>query len=550
MLKTLSVRNYALITDLTVEFRTGLTTITGETGAGKSILMGALSLILGNRADTTVLKDKGTKCVVEGVFQPDEGALSDWFRQHDLDDDKLIYLRREINPGGKSRAFVNDTPVTLPVMKDLGERLVNIHAQHENLMLNNERFAVFALDAFLKLDADRMRYGQAYTDYQKLHDACLQQKRVHEEQLRNRDFIEFQLSQLTDARLEEEAMTDLEAEREVLEHAEEIRQQIGQVVFRFDEQEPSLLSEIKQALQSVRSVSSWFAELNDPLRRLDESYVELKEIIVDLNHLLARVESDPSRLQYVVDRLDLLYALEQKHQVNGIDELIRLRDAFSHQLDGMDLSGTHIQEMEAELSRQYEALRAAGQALSAARMEGMASFCDEVVGLLHELGMPHARFEIRHNRLEVPGPDGMDEMELLFAANKNQAPEVVGKVASGGEISRLMLSIKALISRSLAIPTLIFDEIDAGVSGEIADRMGQLIHRISDGRQVLNITHLPQVARSGDAHYLVYKYDDETTTHTAVKKLNKEERITELAKMLSGQQLTEEALNHARQLLN
>lgn len=550
MLKTLSVRNYALITDVKVEFDSGLSTITGETGAGKSILMGALSLILGNRADSGVLKNKEEKCVIEAVFQVDIGQYSGWLKENDLDVDERIIMRREIVPSGKSRAFINDTPVTLPVMKELGDRLVNIHAQHENLMLNQDNFPVLALDAYLGLDQERNEYLVNYQAYQALKSEYQRAKSLYQEEQKNRDYIEFQLNQLIEARLDDDVMTELETEREILEHAEEIQNQLGQVLFLFEDSEQSVIPAIKQALQSIRSVSGYLPALEESLQRLDSSYIELKDILAEINQLNAKVESDPARLELVSDRLDLLYSLEQKHQVNGQDELIRLRTELEQQLGKLDLSAGHLDEMERQISQEYQSLMQSGESLSAKRQAGNGSFCEKTESMLKDLGMPNAKFRIGHQVNKEPAADGLDAMEFLFAANKNQQPESVTKVASGGEVSRLMLSIKALISASLSVPTLIFDEIDSGVSGEIADKMGQLIRRIAKGRQVLNITHLPQVARSGEFHYLVYKYDDEQTTHTAIKKLNFEERVTQLARMLSGEKLTDEAISNARQLLN
>lgn len=550
MLQSLSVRNYALISELTVNFNTGLSTITGETGAGKSILMGALSLILGNRADTGVLKEKDKKCVVEGIFATETDLLADLFTRNELDADVQVILRREIVPSGKSRAFVNDTPVTLPVMKEFGDRLVNIHAQHQNLMLNQENFPVLALDGFLLLDQAREAFEQQFSAY--THDlaAYKRLKNDYEEQVRNQDFIEYQLNQLNEARLDDDRMSDLEEEREVLSHAEEIHKTIGEVNFLYEEDERALLSEIKESIKALRTVEGYYAALTEPLNRLDGAYLELKDIISELGSLSARVDIDPARLQLVQDRLDQLYSLEQKHQVSGQDQLIRLRNELQEQVNSIELSNSHLLELAAQLERNFQSLLESGQELSAKRKAGVKDFCDRVENLLSELGMPNARFKIQHTVLDVPKSDGLDQMELLFAANKNQDPEVVSRVASGGEISRLMLSIKALISQSLVVPTLIFDEIDAGVSGEIADKMGQLIRSLADGRQVLNITHLPQVAKSGQYHYQVFKFDDEFTTHTSIKLLNQEERITQLAKMLSGEQVTEAAVENARRLLN
>ena len=550
MLKSLSIRNYALISSLRVDFDNGLSTITGETGAGKSILMGALSLILGSRADTGSLKNKTQKCIVEGIFETDQDEVKALLLKYDLDLEKSTILRREIVPSGKSRAFINDTPVTLSVLKELGDKLVNIHAQHENLMLNQENFPLLALDAYAKIEEKRRKYTKLYIDYQAREEKYLELKKIHDEEKRNQDFLEFQLNQLLEAKLNDDKQVDLENEREVLEHSEEIQVKLGKVGYVFDEDDRAILPEVKQLLQTIRSVEPYYSALAEPLKRLDVAYLELKDLSAEFGILLNQVDSNPERLQIVQDRLDLFYSLQQKHQLNSQEELIALRDKLDEQIQGIDLSSEHLTELEKELELIYRELLLQGNKLSELRLKGKDEFCRKVQNILVELGMPNARFDISHLSLEKPKSDGLDEMEFLFAANKNQDPVEVTKVASGGEISRLMLSIKGLISKSLSVKTLIFDEIDAGVSGEIADKMGKLIKSISSDRQVLNITHLPQVARSGDHHYVVYKYDDAESSHTAMKKLGHDERIQELAKMLSGEKVTEEALNNARQLLN
>ncbi len=550
MLTSLSVQNYALISNLKVDFGSGLSTITGETGAGKSILMGALSLILGSRADSGVLKDKSKKCIVEGCFDTESSKVSDLFDFFDLDLETTIILRREIVPSGKSRAFVNDTPVNLPVLKEIGHRLVNIHAQHQNLMLNRENFTILAVDGFLKLDEKRISYNENYEKFREKASRLKEMVSQYESEKRNQDFLEFQLNQLLDAQLDLDQQEDLEAEREALDHAIDIQSSIGQALITFDEDENSLLTTLKQAIQSIKSVEIFYAQLSEPVKRLDGSYLEIKDIVSELRAILDKVESDPSRLKIVQDRLDLFYTLQQKHQVPDQKGLIALREEFDRQLLGIQLSSNHINKIKEELEELEKELMEKGRALSAMRIQGFPEFSAKVQASLSELGMPNARFEIAHETLAEPSTDGLDQVDFLFSANKNQQPESVSKVASGGEVSRLMLSIKGLISSSLQVDTLIFDEIDAGVSGDIADKMGKMIKSIAQGRQVFNITHLPQVARSGDQHYLVYKFDDELSTHTAIKLLNHEDRVQQLARMLSGEEITNEAVNNARQLLN
>jgi DNA repair protein RecN (Recombination protein N) len=549
MLKSLSIQNYALISSLKVEFEMGLTTITGETGAGKSILMGALSLILGARADTGVLLNKSTKCYVEGVFSAKSDELLRLLQENDLDQESEIILRREIVPSGKSRAFINDTPVNLSLLKEFGDLLVNIHAQHQNLMLNQENFAVLALDSFLKLTEVRRAFSAQFQAYRNKKADYLNLKSEFEQERRNQDFIEFQLNQLLEARLDELDQTELENEREVLEHAEEIQSKLGSICYSLEDDDRAMLPELKQIIQTIKSIENFYHELSDPVKRLDETYLELKDITSELVTRLDKVESNPERLMLIQEKLDLLYTLQQKHQVKSREELISVRDKFDEQLSNINTSSGQLVKLEKELETDYEELFHAANELSEKRQSGIEEFCVRIVEQLRELGLPNAKFAIDHERLDHPENDGVDAMTLLFAANKNQEPQEVSKVASGGEISRLMLCIKGLISTSLNLGTLIFDEIDSGVSGEIAFKMGKVIQSISKGRQVLNITHLPQVARSGDHHLLVYKYDDDNTTHTAVKKLDSEERVQQLARMLSGEKVSNEALSNARELL-
>jgi len=431
MLSSLSIHNYALITNLKVEFGLGLSTITGETGAGKSILMGALSLILGSRADTSVLKEKEKKCIVEGYFDVESGKVSDLFAAYDLDLDRTIILRREIVPSGKSRAFVNDTPVNLQILKEIGARLINIHAQHQNLMLNKDNFTILAIDGFLKLDEKRDSYNSIYDEYREKRNQLKILVSRYEEEKRNQDFVEFQLNQLLEARLDDDRQSDLEKEKEILEHAGEIQSNIGQALYSFEEDENSLLVALKQIIQRISSVESYYTHLADPLKRLDGSYLELKDIVGELRSVLDHVEANPSRLQMIQDRLDLFYTLEQKHQVTDQDGLISLREDLNQQLAEIQLSSHHIEKLNKELHDLNDKLMKEGEVLSFKRAKGIPVFCAKVQTSLKELGMPNARFEIEHHVIAHPESDGLDQMSFLFSANKNQQPEIVSKIASG-----------------------------------------------------------------------------------------------------------------------
>jgi len=550
MLISLSIRNYALISSLDVEFRAGLNMITGETGAGKSILLGALSLLLGSRADSQVLKKKEQKCLVEGTFDLTGLDLQEIFTRNDLDYDNPTIFRREINPQGKSRAFINDTPVTLNILKEIGVKLVDIHSQHQNLMINDPAYALHVLDQFGKLHDQLHDYLGIYERYKQLTHSLNQRQQKLARAKTDQDYLEFQLTQLEDSKLSPEEQEILEQEQLLLEHAGEIQLHLSESVHVLDESEGSVLSHLKQILSGLQSISPYFPEINEPVTRFQASYIELQDLSRELSHLLGHIESDPARLNVIIERLDLINSLEKKHQVTSVRELLDLQATFQARLDAIQTSDDEISALRAELDTVTADLQLASQKLSKDRRKVFPEFEKSVSQLVRELGMPNGRFEVHHEELKEFSPDGTDEIRFWFSANKNQPAEDLSIVASGGETSRLMLSIKSLISTSLAIPTVIFDEIDSGVSGDIADKVGNLISRISKGRQVLNITHLPQVASKGDFHFKVFKYDDVETTHTTMKLLTSEERVTELAQMLSGENITAEAIQNARVLLN
>ena len=550
MLSSLSVQNYALISSLDVNFLSGLSAITGETGAGKSILMGALSLILGARADSTVLNDKAKKCIVEAGFDVTELSLKSFFSENDLDFEERTLIRREIMPGGKSRAFVNDTPVTLPVLKSLGNKLVSIHAQHHNLMLKDEGFPLEVIDAFLGLESLKDGYINTFYHYREIQRkiSVLQEKLKAAQ--KEQDYLEFQFKQLEEARLEIGEEEALEKEQEILTHAEEIRLALGTVVNSFSEDETNVLQMVKKSLQDLASIRKYLPGLEEPANRIDSVYIELKDLSFELEQILGKVESDPERLSLLADRLDLLYTLQKKHQAGSGEELIKIMEDISRRLEEISISDAELSKLTDELELMMIRLGEMAGSLRDKRLAGLSELSKAVVNHLQDVGMPHAQFKIHHTPLENFGDYGLDSFSFLFSANKNQPVELIQKVASGGEISRLMLSIKSLISEALAVPTLIFDEIDAGVSGEIADKMGKMLKRISKNRQVINVTHLPQVAGRGDHHYQVYKFDDHNKTSTGIRLLDKDNRILEMAKMLSGEQLTNEALSNAKALLH
>lgn len=549
MLKSLSVRNYALITSLDVEFREGLNMITGETGAGKSILIGALGLLLGNRADSQVLRDKNQKCLIEATFLLSGLEIREFFDSNDLDYDDITSIRREITIQGKSRAFINDTPVTLPVLKDLAVRLVDIHSQHQNLLLNDPGFAVHVIDRFGQLTGLATDYSAAYDQFTVIERQLTQLRKKLEQARSDQDYLEFQLAQLDQASLKPDELEALEQEQEMLEHAGEIRTRLGEAVLVLHESEEAIETRLKQVITALQSITAYLPAATEPAERLQSVYIELQETSRELNGLLGHTEADPERLSEVINRLDLINNLLRKHQAGAVSDLLKLRDQYRERLSFIETSDEDSRKCEAELEKIRLQMVSRSDILSLARQKAVPGFEKRVLDLMKDLGMPGGSFRAAIEPLPEYSVDGKDAIRFLFSANKNQPPEELSRVASGGETSRLMLSIKSLISDSLAIPTVIFDEIDAGVSGEIADKVGNLISRLSAGRQILNITHLPQVASKGDHHYLVYKYDDDHTTHTSIRHLNPEERVMELAKMLSGEKVTPEALENARVLL-
>jgi len=512
-------------------------------------LLGALSLLLGNRADSQILKDKNQKCLVEGSFDLTGLNIQDLFIRNDLDYENPTIFRREITPQGKSRAFINDTPVTLNVLRDIGVRLVDIHSQHQNLLIHDPVYALHVVDQFGRLQDLRNQYSIVFEKYRQLKLRVNQLQEKLNRARSDQDYLEFQLTQLDEAKLSADEQEELEQEQLLLEHSGDIQSHLSECVEVLNESEFSILTRLKQQLTGLQSIAPFYPEIDDSASRLQAVYIELQDLSGELSHLQNKVESDPDRLRLIIERLDLINTLEKKHQVSSVSELIDLQVSYRERLNNIQNSDDEIITLRAELEVVLTELTRASQTLSKERKKTFPDFEKQVSQLVRELGMPNGRFEVHHEETHEFSSEGTDEIMFWFSANKNQPAEELSLVASGGETSRLMLSIKSLISNSLAIPTVIFDEIDSGVSGDIADKVGNLISRISKGRQVLNITHLPQVASKGDYHYKVYKYDDSKTTHTTMKLLTADERITELAQMLSGENITPEAIQNARVLL-
>ncbi|HAM10678.1 MAG: DNA repair protein RecN [Bacteroidetes bacterium GWE2_41_25] len=549
MLIKLSVQNYALIKELDVELENGLTIITGETGAGKSILMGALSLILGNRADTSVLLDKNDKCIVEGTFRIDEYELNDFFLTNELDYEPVTMLRREINPAGKSRAFINDTPVTLNLLREIGEKLIDIHSQHQTLMLNDNSFQLNVIDSFAGTAKLLRSYRFSYFNYRKLKKEHTLLKESYDKNKADIDYFQFQISQLEDARLKEGEQEELEAEQELLGHAEEIKSALAGSSLLFTSDETSILSLLRAVKLNIGRIKNFLPEGELLYSRTESSIIELDDLAGEIEKLAISIEADPQRLARVNERLDLFYSLFQKHRVKDLNELIVKISEMKEHLNTLVSSDERLNELESLLQSEEGTLRNISHEISGKRKSIITEVELKITELLRQLGMPNARFRIELSSASDFKPSGIDNADFLFSANKQIAPENLSKIASGGELSRVMLSLKSLLSRNNNLPTIIFDEIDSGVSGEVADKVGQILAGMGKYMQVVNITHLPQVASRGTKHYHVYKDDTDDSTITRVRLLSADERVLEVARLLSGSEVTETAMKNARELI-
>ena len=550
MIKSLSIKNYALIDNIEIDFFNGFSIITGETGAGKSILLGALSLILGQRAETSVLKDKSKKCVIEGNFLIKGYKLENLFKKNDIDYDDETILRREINSNGKSRAFINDLPVNLNLLKELASQLVDIHSQHQSLDLNNSAFQLNVIDIFADNIKDLSEYQAIYTDYTRTRNELIKVKELASKTKKDYDFYNFQYNEIANAKFQDGEQESLEKEAKTLNNAEEIQTNLSNIFNLLSENEISVINSLKEAQTSAEKVSNFSNEINEINNRLNSVNIEIKDIASELEIIAGNITFDADRIEYINQRLDLIYSLQQKHKVNSINELLEIKTQLENNLLEIDSFDEKIKQLTENFEKLSKKLKKTSQKLSEKRQNAFPKIEDYIYNQLVQLGMPNSKFKIEHSKLENYSKLGTDKIKFLFSASKNSDIQDIAKVASGGEISRLMLSIKSLLSKSSGLPTIIFDEIDTGVSGEIADKMGVIMKQMSANMQVVNITHLPQVAAKGNNHYLVYKDDNDNNSATGLKLLNKEERLQELAKMLSGENITKEAIENAKVLLN
>jgi len=550
MLIKLFVQNYALIKELDVVLDNGLTIITGETGAGKSILLGALSLILGTRADSGVLLDKNDKCIVEGTFRIDEYDLNDFFNSNELDYESVTTLRREINTAGKSRAFINDTPVTINLLKELGDRLIDIHSQHQTLMLNDNSFQLTLIDSFSGIGALKTQYREAYSDFRKLKKEYSSLKEKSDKNKADLEYYQFQYKQLDEAKLKEGEQGELETEQEVLTHAEEIKLALSTSSNLFFTEELSILSMLREVKTNLGKIRSFLAESDTLFTRTESALIELDDIAFEIEKLSVSIEADPKRLLQVNTRLDVLYSLMQKHKAGDLGELIKKKAEIEGIVNAIVTSDERLGELGSSLAKAKKTLELLSSEITEKRKKVLPEIESRITELLKLLGIPNAKFKISLTRLNDFTITGTDQADFLFSANKQIAPENLARIASGGELSRVMLCLKSLLTKNNNLPTIIFDEIDSGVSGEVADKVGQILSGMGKYMQVINITHLPQVASRGNRHYHVYKDDTENSSFTRVRLLSPEERVLEVARLLSGSEVTETALENARELLN
>lgn len=551
MLKSLYISNYALISELHIDFNEGFAVLTGETGAGKSIILGALSLILGQRADTKAIKADSEKCIIEAEFNiANYPSLETFFSDNDLDQTttQLCLIRREITGNGKSRAFVNDTPVSLNVLRELTSRLIDIHSQHDNLLLGTEGYQLGVVDVIAQNTKEQAQYSQVFNQWQNELAELKKLQNLAAKQAGEIEFIRFQFNQLNDAALKTGEQEELEIEQQTLSHAEEIKIELQTSVILLDE-EKSILTLIKELENSLLRIKKYIPETTDWLNRIDSAYIDLKDICSELNILADKVEYNPQRLEWVQNRLSDIYTLLKKYKADTVDELIAKRNEFDMLLQRIDSFDEEIEKLKKKIAETKTDLLNAASKLSETRHKATKPISEFLVKQLKQLGMPNIRFEVEISALQEYNSSGNDQVQFLFSANKNRDLQQVQLIASGGEISRLMLSIKYLVAHKSELPTIIFDEIDTGVSGEIAHRMGEIMQNMGEVMQVITITHLPQIAAKSSNHYLVYKDDTGHKTQTFIRKLNADERITQLAHMLSGKELTEASLLNAKELL-
>lgn len=550
MLKQLYIKNFTLIDELNIQMHPGFSVITGETGAGKSIILGAIGLLLGNRADSKSIKAGRDRCVIEAHFDLSKYDMQQFFTDNDIDEDLSdTIIRRELTAAGKSRAFINDTPVSLTKMRELGEQLVDIHSQHQNLLLQKEDFQLNVVDIIAQDEKQRKNYEAAYNQYKQANQKLNALKAEIEKNRENEDFLRFQFKELDEAQLQNGEQEELEQEYEMLSHSEDIKTALYQADNHLSGDDGNIIERLKQASEQLANIKDVYPEVTELLERIDSSYIELKDIAQEINGLTDHVEFDPARLETINERLDKLNSLQQKFHVRDLGELIATYHQLKEQLSHIDHSDEDVEALEQEVIQLLEKAQKQAKELTAIRTKAAKKVEEEMKQRLIPLGIPNVRFSI--SLTEKPlSHDGGDKVSFLFSANKSTPLQPVTQVASGGEIARVMLSLKAMISGAVKLPTIIFDEIDTGVSGKIAEKMAQIMVEMGNHeRQVLSITHLPQIAAMGSHHYKVSKEETNEGTISRMTELSQQERVQEIAQMLSGSDVSEAALANAKELL-
>jgi DNA repair protein RecN (Recombination protein N) len=549
MLQQLTIKNYALIRELSFKPSAQLNVITGETGAGKSIMLGALGLLMGNRSDSKVLWDENEKCVTEGVFDIKNYKLQPFFETEDLDYDDLTVIRREISPGGKSRAFINDTPVTLDVMKKLGSLLMDIHSQHETLQIGNQIFQLRLIDSFAGAQEKVDHYHTQWLLYTQAKKAFERLQKEANSLREEADYIAFQLDELDKASFEKGEQSSLESELQIIEHAAEIKTRLQGMLAALSQSDFSSLNTLREARLHAQAIADYSDDYKNIFNRLESVVIELDDLVNEIETADDRTEIDPQRGQFVQERLSTLYRLLKKHHVENLEELFSVHETLKEKNDITSNVDEALDKAKKAYDKSFKHVMEAGEALRELRMKAKEPLCQQLISLLQHLGIPNAHLEIDFQAID-PTAEGIDKVELLFSANKGMKPRPLSQVASGGEFSRVMFCIKYIMAQKTAMPTLVLDEIDTGISGEVALKLGDMMREMAKQHQVITITHLPQIAAKGAAHYFVYKEDSSTKTISNIRHLNQDERIQEIAKMIGGTSPSKIAIENAQELLN
>lgn len=550
MLKRLHIDNYALIESSEIDFESGFTVITGETGAGKSILLGALGLLMGDKVESKYFKDAEKKCVIEATFDLSNYNLQSFFDENELEYDDETIVRKEIQTSGKARQFVNDSPVSLSVLKSLGDRLIDIHSQHQNLLIKDDEFQLSVVDAVADTKIELEQYAAQYKNWKKLSQELEKLKLQQEQDRENQDYLESQLEKLTSANLVEGEQTELEEEQNVLSNADTIRESLGNAYWNMEDDDSSIASRLKESINSMNKVADMVSGMEELVERSNSLLADIKDISATLSDYIDKVDSDPKRLEFIQQRLDTIYTLERRFKVDSVEELIQTRKDLEKRVARFTSSSEELEDLEKEVEKARKELSKSAKTLSDKRKNNADKIADSIVQNLVEMGMPASKLKVEVSQIDGFSPLGIDEVRFLFSANKDKTLLPISDIASGGEISRVMLSLKNLLSQVSSLPTVILDEIDTGISGEVAGRMGKVMKKMATRMQVISITHLPQIAAQGDNHFMVFKADKGEKIVSSIKLLSQDERVDEIAQMLSGASPTDAARANARELMN